>query len=105
MSFSGKNDAKSFINFVKKSFLDPQHAKLVQKSLRKVYGKYTESPGPVQEDPYGPIRSPYGPIRAHMGPNPDRAPTRTGLTKYRTLLTKYMKVHPRGIYVKYTGNK
>ena len=32
------------------------------------YGKFTESPGPVQEDPHGPIwahTGPYGPIRAH----------------------------------------
>ena len=62
-------------NFIKILVLDPKRAKLVQISLRKVDGKLTLFPRPVQEDPYGPI---YGPIRAHMGPNPDRAPTRTG---------------------------
>ena len=66
MSFSGKNDAKSFRNFIENSVLDSKRAKLVQKSLRKVDGKLTLFPRPVQEDPYGPI---YGPIWA---------PTRTG---------------------------
>ena len=37
VSFSGKNDAESFINFATIQFLDPKRAKLVQKS----YGKFT----------------------------------------------------------------
>ena len=49
---------------------------------------WTKSPdlvmsGPVQKDPYGPIRAhvgPYGP-QPGPGPNPDWAPTRTGLTQ------------------------
>ena len=32
LSFSGKNDAESFINFVKMSYLDPKRAKLDQNS-------------------------------------------------------------------------
>ena len=90
LSFSNKNDAESSRNFIKKQVLDPKRAKFVKKSLRKVYGKYTESfktsktcPGrPIwaHKGPYGPI---YGPIRAHMSPymgpsGPIWAPTRTG---------------------------
>ena len=73
-----------------KSVLDPKRAKLVQMSLRKVDGNLTESPRPVQEDPYGPTwahMGPYGPtwthIWAHKAPygpiyGPIWAPTRTG---------------------------
>ena len=81
LSFSSKNDAELFINFVKIQFLDPKRAKLVQKS----YGKFTESLQNLQDlsrrthkGPYGPIYGPIRPICAHMGPNADRAPTRTG---------------------------
>ena len=94
MSFSSKNDAESFRNFIKKQVLDPKRAKLVQKSLRKVYGKYTESSKTSKTCPGRPIRAhmgPYGPTWAHIwahkgpygpqpgpGPNPDWAPTRPG---------------------------
>ena len=47
LSFSGKNDAESLRNLIKNSVLDPKRAKLIQKS----YGKFTELPRPVQEDP------------------------------------------------------
>ena len=89
MSFSSKNDAESFINFIKIPFLDPKRAKLVKIVVRNVYGNLTESDGISKTCPGGPIWAHmgpymgtyepiYGPIRAHMGPNPDRAPTRTG---------------------------
>ena len=78
MSFSGKNDAESFRNFIKNSVLDPKCAKLILIVLRKVYGKLTESLRNLQDlsrrthkGPYGPIRAhmgPYAPIWAHMGP-------------------------------------
>ena len=68
-------------------------SKSLTESLRKDDGKFTESPRPVQEDPYGPTWAhigPYGPIWTHiwahkgaygpiygpqpgLGPNPARA--------------------------------
>ena len=67
-SFSSKNDAESFRNVIKILVLDPNRAKLVRKSLRKVDGKLTLFPRPVQQDPY---IGPYGP-QLGQGPNPDR---------------------------------
>ena len=85
LSFSGKNDAESFRNFIKIPFLNPKRAKLVQKS----YGKFTESlrnlPRPyvifqdlsrrTHKGPYGPIYGPQpGPSpQPGLGPNPARA--------------------------------
>ena len=70
-SFSNINDAESSRNFIKNLVLDPKHAKLDQKSLRKVYRKYTESSKTSKTCPGRPIRAhkgPYGPMWAHMGP-------------------------------------
>ena len=59
MSFSGKNDAESSINFVKIPFLDPKCAKLDQKSwfghvrtCQVVIWTCPDLPRPVQEDKY-----------------------------------------------------
>ena len=71
LSFSSKNDAESSRNFMKILFLDPKRAKLVQKSLRKVYGKYTESSKTSKTCPGKHIRAhkgPYEPLWAHIGP-------------------------------------
>ena len=80
MSFSSKNDAESFRNFIKIPFLDPKRAKLVQKS----YGKFTESTESSKTCPGGPIRThiwahkgPYGP-QPGPGPNPDWDPNPPG---------------------------
>ena len=58
MSFSSKNDAESFRNFIKIQFLDPKRAKLVQ----KFYGKLTESLRNFQDLTRRTHKGPYGPI-------------------------------------------
>ena len=60
-------------------------SKSLTETLRKVDGKFTESPRPVQEEPYGPIwahKGPYGP-QPGPGPNPDWAPTRARASSHR----------------------
>ena len=75
-----KNDAESSRNFIKKQVLDPKRAKFVQKSLRKVYGKYTESSKTSKTCPGRPIWAHMGP---YMGPRilsvllPGKNPTRS----------------------------
>ena len=71
LSFSSKNDAESFRHFIKNLVLVPKRAKLVQKSLRKVYGKYTESSKTSKTCPGRPIwahKGPYVPIWVHIIP-------------------------------------
>ena len=86
MSFSSKDDAESSRNFIKILVLDPQRAKLVQMSLRKVDAFAKTCPGgpiwahmgPIwaHMGPYGAYTGPYGP-QPGPGPNPEWAPTRT----------------------------
>ena len=61
-SFSGKNGAESFINFVKIQFLDPKRAKFDQKSEIGHVRTCQDLSKRTHKDPYG--KSSYGPIRA-----------------------------------------